>query len=79
MKKILQKLYVQRKFWKRHNRNSLCWAFYCVNHGKEVEDASHQVMRYILCCDSVVNNPNAKTKERKGLITYYKTYGIIVL
>jgi hypothetical protein len=79
MKKNLQKLYVQRKSWKRHNRNFLCWAFYCVNVGKEVEDASHQVMKYILCYDSVVNIPNAKTKEKKGLITYYKTYGIIVL
>jgi hypothetical protein len=27
MKKNLQKLYVQRKFWRRHNRNSLCVHF----------------------------------------------------
>jgi hypothetical protein len=27
MKKILQKLHVERKFWKGHNINSLCWAF----------------------------------------------------
>jgi hypothetical protein len=50
-----------------------------MNDGKEVETASHQVMRYISCYDSAINIPNAKTKERKGLITYYKTYGIIVL
>ncbi len=50
-----------------------------MNDGKEVEDASHQIMRYILCYDSVLNIPNAKTKERKGLITYCKTYGIIFL
>jgi hypothetical protein len=24
-----------------------------------------------------INSPNPRTKERKGLITYYKTYGII--
>jgi hypothetical protein len=65
MKKNLQKLHVQRNFWRRHNKNSLCWAFYCVNDGKEVEATPHQVMRYILCHDSVVNIPNAKTKERK--------------
>ncbi len=28
---------------------------------------------------NVVNIPNSRTKERRGLITYYKTYGIIVL
>jgi hypothetical protein len=64
MKKKLQKLHVQRKFWRGHNRNSLCWAFYCVNDGKEVEVAAHQVMRCILCYDNVVNIPNARTKER---------------
>jgi hypothetical protein len=36
-------------------------------------------MRCILCYDSEVNNPNARTKEIKRLITYYKTYGIIAL
>ncbi len=46
---------------------------------KEVEATSHQVMRCILCYDNAINIPNAKTKERKWLITYYKTYGIIVL
>jgi hypothetical protein len=50
-----------------------------VNDGKEVEVASHQVMRCILCYDNVVNIPNPRTKERKGLITYYKTYGITAL
>jgi hypothetical protein len=37
MKKNLQKLYVQIFFWRGHNKNSLCWAFYCVNDGKEAE------------------------------------------
>jgi hypothetical protein len=79
MKKNLQKLHVQRKIWRGHNINSLCWAFYCVNDGKENEARSHQVMRSILCYDNVVNIPNPGTKERKGLITYYKTYGITIL
>jgi type IV secretory pathway VirB6-like protein len=48
-----------------------------VNEGKEVEFASHQVMKCILCYNNVVNIPNARTKKRKGLITYYKTYGIM--
>jgi hypothetical protein len=79
MKKNLQKLHAQRKCWRGHNKNSLCWAFYCVNDGKEVEVASHQVMRCILCYDSAINIPNARTKERKGLIIYNKTYGINAL
>ncbi len=65
---FLQKLHVQRIFWKGHNKNSLCWAFYCVDDGKEVEAASHQAMKCILCYDNVVNIPNARIKERKGLI-----------
>jgi hypothetical protein len=65
MKKKLEKLHVQRNFWKAHNRNSLCWTSYCVNDGKEVEVASHQVMRCILCYDNAINIPNARTKERK--------------
>jgi hypothetical protein len=76
MKKNLQNLHTQRKCGKGHNKNSLCWAFYCVNDWKEVEVASHQVMKCILCHDSEVNIPNARTKERKGLINYYKTYDI---
>ncbi len=50
-----------------------------MNDGKEVEVASHQVMRCILCYDSAINIPNARTKERKGLIIYNKTYGINAL
>jgi len=50
-----------------------------VNDGKKVEAASHQVMICILCYDNVVNIHNVRIKEIKGLITYYKTYGIIAL
>jgi hypothetical protein len=37
MKENLQELHVQRKNWRGHNINFLCWAFYYVNDGKEVE------------------------------------------
>ncbi len=47
--------------------------------GKEVEATSHQVIICILCYDNPVNILNPRTKERKGLITYNKTYGITVL
>jgi hypothetical protein len=50
-----------------------------VNDGKDVHMASHQVMRCIPSYVDLVNVPNPRTKERKGLITYYKTYCIITL
>jgi hypothetical protein len=53
--------------------------FYYVNDGKDVHIASHQAMRCIPSYVDIVNVHNPRTKERKGLITYYKTYGIITL
>jgi hypothetical protein len=32
-----------------------------------------------MCYENVVNIHNPRTKERKGLIRSYKTYGIIIL
>jgi valyl-tRNA synthetase len=37
MKKNLQKLHVQRNFWKGHNIIFLCWVFYCVMMGKKLK------------------------------------------
>ncbi len=68
MKENLQELHVQRKNWRGHNINFLCWAFYYVNDGKEVEIWFHQVMRCIMCYDNVVNILNSRTKKREGLI-----------
>jgi hypothetical protein len=33
----LQKLHVQSKLWKRHNRNAQGWTLYCVNDINDVE------------------------------------------
>ncbi len=49
-----------------------------MNDGKEVEAASHQVMKCILCYDNVVNISDASIKEKKRLITYYITFGITI-
>jgi hypothetical protein len=75
----LQKLHIQRKMCKGHNKNVLCWAFYCVTDAKKVEKASHQIMKCTLCYVNLVNVLNMRTKERKRLITYYKTCGITTL
>jgi hypothetical protein len=53
-------------------------AFYCVSDGKKVEGACYQIMRWILCYVDLVNGFNPRTKERKGFITNYKTYGITI-
>jgi len=63
MKKNLQKLNTQRKRSKGRNKNSLCWAFYYVNDGKEVEVASHQVMKCILCHDSELKKELKKEND----------------
>jgi hypothetical protein len=43
----LKKLLVQKKKWRDHNRNVLCWSFYDVNDGKDVEGKSSQIMKCI--------------------------------
>jgi hypothetical protein len=37
MEKNLQTLHNQRKIWRGHNNNAICWAFYCVNDDKKVD------------------------------------------
>ncbi len=49
-----------------------------MNDEKEVEVANHQVLRCIMCYVDTINVFNPRTKERKGLMTYYKTYGITI-
>jgi hypothetical protein len=50
-----------------------------VDHDKEVDLGSPQVMTCLLYYNSHVHNLNPNTKERNRLITYYKTYGITTL
>jgi hypothetical protein len=74
----LQKLHVQKLFRKPKRRNIICWAFYVVNDNKPMDGKILQVMRCHLCYKTpMLYNP--KIKLRKGLISYYKTNGILVL
>jgi hypothetical protein len=54
--------------------------FYYVNDDRKVDLRNPQVMRCLLCYNSLVHtfNPNTK-KTKKWFITYYKTPGIIAL
>ncbi len=74
-----KKLHAQKGFWKRNNKNALCWAFYCVNDNKEVNIRIHQIMHCIICHNNSILNVNPKTQVRKGLIAYNTTNGIATL
>jgi len=50
-----------------------------VNDGKDVKEGNLQVTKCMCCYTNLVHVLNPSTKERKGFITYYKTYEIIVL
>jgi hypothetical protein len=75
----LAKLLNQRKEWRGHNINALCWSFYCVNDNKKIDNKCHQLMRCFFCYPKLIETCNKKTKSRKGLISYYKTNGITCL
>jgi hypothetical protein len=50
-----------------------------VNDGKDVNVRNPKVLRCMFCYTNHVHVHNPSTKEKKGLITYYKTHGIIIL
>jgi hypothetical protein len=79
MKGNLKKLHVQKKNWKPHGRTSLCWIFYCVNDNAKIDLANKQIMRCIFYYQNLKIGINPKTQMKKGLISYYKTNGIIFL
>jgi hypothetical protein len=47
--------------------------------GQMLFGVSPQIMRCILCCSNYIFALNSSTKERKGIIKFYKTYEIIIL
>jgi hypothetical protein len=75
----LRKLYAQRTLWRGNNRNTLCWAFYCVNDNKEVNAIAPQTMQCIFCHNNPILNVNPKTQARKGLIIYNSSNGVVAL
>jgi len=79
MKNNLNKLDVQRSFWRANNINALGWAFYYVNDNKEVNVIALQTMCCIICHNNPVLNLNPKTKARKGLIIFNTINGIVAL
>jgi len=74
----LHKLHAKRLFWKSERRNAICWAFYVVNDNKLVDGKILQVMRCHLCYKTLVLY-STRTKLRKGIMSYYKSNGILAL
>jgi len=73
MEKEFQTSHTQRKKWRGHNKNAICWAFYYVNGYKEVDPTNFQVRRCVFCYNLVYAfNPNIK--KRIGLITYFNIW-----
>ncbi len=65
MEKNLQTLHIQRKIWKGHIRNAICWDFYCANDDKEGDPRNPQVMRCQFCYNSLVHAFNLNTQKKK--------------
>lgn len=78
MKNNFKKLNVQINKWKNHNRNAICWAFYCINDNQKVDVKVSQTMRCILCYNNLVLNVIYKLKQGKVYL-YNTTNGIIAL
>jgi hypothetical protein len=49
IKQILQQLQTQRKKWRPHNRNALCWFLYFVNDYSKVNLDVLQLIHCLLC------------------------------
>ncbi len=64
--------------WRGHNKNAICWVFYCVNDGKD-DGGNPQVIKCLLGYISFLHAHSPNTKERKALTTNYKTYEFTTL
>ncbi len=73
IKHILEQLQIQRKKWRPHNRNVLCWSFYYVNDNLKINLDVLQMMRCLLCNFQFVFFVNLRKQLREGLISCYKT------
>jgi hypothetical protein len=69
---------LQREKWRGHDRNALCWSFFIVNDNNIVNGSKPQIMRCMICHVNFVFY-NLRTKERRGIITYFMKNGIITL
>ncbi len=74
----LHKSHAQKKNVKWSYRYALCWFLNFVNDGKN-KVGTFKIMRFIICYSNHANAYNQSAKQKKGVITYYKTYEIIII
>ncbi len=75
----MQKFTFSKKILERPKQNCSMLGILLCEWWEKAEWTCHPVMRCILCYVDLVNGFNPRTKERKGLITYHKTYVITTL
>jgi hypothetical protein len=68
MKDFFELFHSQRKKWRPHNKNVLCWSFFYVNDNGEMTFDAFQIMCHILCYSNHMFSFNPRTKLRKVLI-----------
>ncbi len=56
---------LEKKAWKPHSKNALCWGFFYVNDIKE-----SCTLSFVKFYDYPINAQNLKTKSRKGITSY---------
>jgi len=76
-KKNFKQLHVERKIWRPHNQKLLFWSFYYMIDNAKVDNQAPQPMKCHVCYPNLLIVVNSRIFLRKGIISYFKTYGRI--
>jgi len=77
---IIKKLYEQIFYWKPHDINFLCQAFYYVNGGSKVDVNVSQLMHCLIYYNNLTSFIiiNQRTRLMKSLVSCFKSSGILI-
>ncbi len=64
----LSNIACSKKNVEKHNMNAICWVFYCMNDGKDVDGGSPQIMSCMYFYNNHVHAPIPSTKKREKKI-----------
>ncbi len=65
-------MHVERKIWRLHNQNLLCWSFDYISDNAKDGNQVPQLMKCHVCYFNLIIVANSRTKLRKGIISYLK-------
>ncbi len=57
----------------------MCWHFYCIHDGVEVDNKVLQLIECHVCYPNQITITNSTTQLRKGIISYFLNNGITTL